>query len=87
MGKSRKIEMTEDYINELKDIGKAVRHARKKAGMSMRDVTAVSGVQAFQLCNIENAKTGTKTSTLHRLFKSMGTTMREAFKALELYEG
>ena len=80
-------ELTENYVSELVDLGKALRHARKKRGMSMRDLHAVSGVQFYQICNIENGKTGTKTATLHKLFNALETSIRDAYRDLELYEG
>lgn len=89
MAKKRKkaeVIMTEEYIGDLEFIGSALRYARKASGMSMRSLTTMSGVQAYQISNIENGKSGTKTHTLHRLFNALGVSLEEGFKNYELFK-
>ncbi len=86
MGDKRKIQFTDEYISELKDLGKAIRYARKKSGLSLRGLSEECGVMFYQLSLIENGKCGTSTHTLHRIVNALNTTVREAYENLEMEE-
>lgn len=86
MSKRKKIELTDDYVSELKDLGRAIRYARRESGMSLRDLSTVCGVMHYQISNIENGKIGTTTHTLHRILSALDTTIREVYENLELIE-
>ena len=78
--------VVERYEQDLKDIGRALRHARVTAGLSMRQLHFETGIFPYLISNIENAKQGTRVETLHRLFNCLGVTIKEAFDNLTLYE-
>jgi len=86
MSEGRRINMTEEYISELKELGLALKYARRNAGFSIRKLSSECGVMPYQICGIENGDIGTTIHTLHRIFKALGTTMRKAYENLEMEE-
>lgn len=81
---SKKIE--EACLLDIKQVGRALKHARNSAGMSVRDLQYESGVYPYMISNIENGKQGTRVATLSKLFCCLGVTMMEAFINLSIYE-
>lgn len=84
--KKQRLPLEGKYLQDLKELGEVLRNAREYAGMSMRALSAESGVMAYQISDIENAKTGTKTATLHKLFNALNVSIREAYKMREMME-
>ena len=74
------------YKEDLTQVGKALRHARNKAGMSVRDLHFESGIYPYMISNIENGKQGTRIATLSKLFECLGVTMSQAFSDLAIYQ-
>ena len=73
------IGMGDSYTENLLFLGQVVRFARKSRKMSIRDLWFDSGVQIYQISNIENGKSAFRIKTFHRLFEAMEYPLEEAF--------
>ncbi|KJF20201.1 HTH-type transcriptional regulator PuuR [Rhodococcus sp. AD45] len=66
--------MDDDQVAIATAIGIAVRHARKEAGLTMREVALKSGLSQPFLSQTENGRAVPSVMNLHRLAQSLGTT-------------
>lgn len=71
-----------NYKNDLADLSKLLVQIRGSKRLSMRDLSVLSGVQAYHICNIENMKTKTTVTTVSKLFNAMGYSISDAYRLL-----
>ncbi|WP_183342692.1 helix-turn-helix domain-containing protein [Conexibacter arvalis] len=64
-------------------IGRNLRAARDRAGLSQGKVSQQSGVDQAQVNRIENGKTHVRTDTLIRLARALRTTPSELLRGIE----
>lgn len=61
-------------MGELEEgIGKRIRHFRTQKGMTISQVSQITGISEPQLSRIENGKTSAPVSTLNTIAKALGT--------------
>lgn len=70
---------------DLMYVGSVLRHARNSRGLSLRDLSADSGIAYPNISIIENGNCSVKISTLSRLFGAMDMTIRDAVVKYEMF--
>lgn len=66
----------------LKVFGKRVAQVRKSKGLTQQDVAEAVNMSVVTIAYIETGKRWVRLSTLHKLAKSLRTTVDELFKGL-----
>jgi transcriptional regulator with XRE-family HTH domain len=64
-------------------IGRAVRQFREKAGLTIQDLSAGSGLSAGMLSKIENGTTSPSLATLQALSRALGVPVTGLFRSFE----
>ena len=64
----------------LKDVGKNLREARKRAGLRQKEIVVISGVAYRHYQSIEAGRVNVTLDTLHRLAEAFGTTVSDLTK-------
>ena len=60
----------------LEDIARTLKEARKRKGLSQRALSALSGVQQYQVSKIENGATDLRLSSLIELARALDLDLR-----------
>lgn len=63
--------MMKQIARSPRDVGVAIRHARKTKKLNQSDVAALSGIWQETISRIENGQTGTKLETLFDIFAAL----------------
>jgi len=68
-------------VKEFKtELGKRIRNLRGKAGLSLSELEAVSGIPKSTISKIENGHRNPRIETLYNIAKGLGVELKELFK-------
>lgn len=65
-----------DHILSLDLLGQAIKEARKKRNLTQEQLGELAGVKKAQISKIENSATDARFSTILKVFKVLGVTVK-----------
>jgi len=71
-----------EFMVDMVDLSILIGELRTEKRMSVRELSAASGVMAYSISNIEQAKSTPTFFTMSKLFNGLGYTIAEAYSLL-----
>lgn len=72
-----------DFKMDKVDLGIAINRLREYRGLTIRDLSAASGVSHSKLSNIENGQLSPTYYTISRVFRALGHSVASGFNTIE----
>ena len=72
-----------DLKTDLIDLGILINRLREFKGLTLRDLSVMSGVSVGKICELENGKLSPSFYTLSKLCRSLGYSVANAYTLIE----